>query len=258
MPFTAQQLIQEPQNLVTVQMKDPLKKALDLMIENDFSQLPVIHSDLIFQGMISSDGIVKAVSHFGLSLDQLKVSHASETAIIYRQDDEISEILKGLKERNAIAIVNKNHELKGIVTSYDTTEYFRRRAEDIMLAEDIETTLRDFIEAAHYKPDGDLDQEKLSNSIEAITSSGKDLQSKFKNAVCKYLNSTKSDNLKPNIPLIDQVFQENIYQPIRTKTFEELTLSEYIALFKNIWTQYQSTFNEMKWGNFSKSAGNAG
>jgi predicted transcriptional regulator len=117
MPFTAQQLIQEQQALVTVQREDPLKKALDLMSENDFSQLPVVHSDLTLQGMITSDGVVRAVSHFGLRLEQLKVSHASEKAIAYRQDDEISEILKGLKEQNAIAIVNKNNELKGIVTT---------------------------------------------------------------------------------------------------------------------------------------------
>jgi CBS domain-containing protein len=247
MPFTAKQLVQERQVLVTVQPEDPLKRALDLMSENDFSQLPVVRSGSILQGMITSNGVVRAVSHFGLRLDQMKVSHASEKAISYRQDDEISEILKGLKEQNAVAIVNKNNELKGIVTSYDTTEYFRRRAEDIMIAEDIETTLRDFIKDAHCRIDGDLDQDKLSRSIEAITPSGKDLQVKFRSAVCKYVNSLKNDNISPNIQLIDQIYQENFYQLIRIKSFEELTLSEYISLFKNVWEKYQSAFHELEW-----------
>ena len=42
MSSTVQQLIDSGQKLVTVQREDTAQKALELMIENDYSQLPVI------------------------------------------------------------------------------------------------------------------------------------------------------------------------------------------------------------------------
>ncbi len=45
MPFTVQQLIESHQEPVTVSPKDSVKKVLMLMIEHDFSQLPVVDED---------------------------------------------------------------------------------------------------------------------------------------------------------------------------------------------------------------------
>ena len=45
MPFTVQQLIGGHQEPVTVSPKDTVKKALMLMIEHDFSQLPVVDEE---------------------------------------------------------------------------------------------------------------------------------------------------------------------------------------------------------------------
>ena len=45
MPFTVQQLIESYQEPVTVSSKDSVKKALMLMIEHDFSQLPVVDEE---------------------------------------------------------------------------------------------------------------------------------------------------------------------------------------------------------------------
>jgi CBS domain-containing protein len=55
--------------------------------------------------------------------------------------------MASLKNTYAVLIVNAEGSLIGIVTSYDTTEYFRRRVEDMMYVEDIESTLKDFIRA---------------------------------------------------------------------------------------------------------------
>ena len=45
MPFTVQQLIETHQGLVTVSPQDTAQKALALMAEHDFSQLPVVDED---------------------------------------------------------------------------------------------------------------------------------------------------------------------------------------------------------------------
>ncbi|MGZ3617796.1 MAG: CBS domain-containing protein [Ktedonobacteraceae bacterium] len=45
MPFTVQQLIESHQEPVTVSPQDTIQKALTLMAEYDFSQLPVVDED---------------------------------------------------------------------------------------------------------------------------------------------------------------------------------------------------------------------
>ena len=53
-----------------------------------------------------------------------------------------------LRERYAVLIVDGEGTLVGIVTSYDTTEYFRRHSEDMMVVQDIESCLKYYIRMA--------------------------------------------------------------------------------------------------------------
>ena len=60
---TTQQLIPESQNpntLSTVAESTSVQEALSLMIEHDFSQLPVVDEDFKLKGLITSDSILKA------------------------------------------------------------------------------------------------------------------------------------------------------------------------------------------------------
>ncbi len=72
MSSTVQQLIDSGQKLVTVQREDPTYKALQLMIENDYSQLPVVdHEGKAVEEkgkayMITSDSILRALNHLTL------------------------------------------------------------------------------------------------------------------------------------------------------------------------------------------------
>lgn len=116
-----------------------------------------------------------------------------------------------------------------------------------MLAEDIETTLRDYIESAYTNDAGDVDDEALKKAIEEITPSGKDLKGKFKNALCSYLKQASNSSLSPDLSLIDTVYQKHLHQPASVKKFENLTLSEYIQLFKNLWDNYKAEFKDLEW-----------
>jgi hypothetical protein len=247
MPFIIESILPSNQKLATVTKDDSVQKALDIMIEHDFSQLLVVDQDGKLKGLITSDSVVKALGFFQVTLDQLKVSHAIVKVKAYRNDEDLSELLKGLRDINAVPIIDKNDFPKGIVTSFDTTEYFRTRAEDIMLAEDVETTLRDFIEACYKSSDGDIDQKAVNAAIEAITPSCKDAEKSFKKALGQYLGECGQAQNKLNQEIAQKAFAQHLVKPTESKSFEDLTLHEYIRLFGNVFEHYKNSFNDIDW-----------
>ena len=238
---------QTPETLITATEEMSIQDALERMIEYDFSQLPVVDKEFKLKGLITSDSILRSVSYFRSTLDKIKVSHASFNSRTCRPDDDLSELLNGLRDASAIPVVDKAGKLIAIVTNYDTAEYYRQRAEDIMLVEDIETTLQDYIETAYRNNEGDVDNAALQKAIEHITPSGKDFKNKFKQALCSYLGRSKQIPPPPDQQLIDDAFNEHLYQPTDVKAFENLTLFEYIQLFKNLWGKYKAAFNHLEW-----------
>lgn len=242
MPFIIESILPQSQQLISVKVDDAVQMALDLMIEHDFSQLIVVDSQGKLEGLITSDSILKALSFFQATVDQLKVSHALIKVKDYRIDDDLSELLKRLRDLNAVPITDKEGYPKGIITSFDTTEYFRTRAEDIMLAEDVETTLRDFIESFYKGSNDDVDEQKLNEAIEAIMTSGKDVEKKFQKALQQYLGQCSQGQTSIDKDVAKQVFERHLSQPSQIKKFSELTLYEYIQLFRKIWDHYQESF----------------
>lgn len=170
MPFTAHDLITGKPQPVSVTPATPLYEALEMMVENDFSQLPVVNSTGIPCGLVTNDSILKALKTFGVGFDALKVNDVAERAREYYPEDDIFDLLEGLRDKPAILVINNHDELIGIVTSFDATDYFRRRAEDIMLVEDIETAVREHLEAAFTdEKSGLLDAAALQVAIETAT-----------------------------------------------------------------------------------------
>jgi len=137
MPYSVQQLIEGHAKPLTVLPSDSAEKALDLMIEHAYSQLPVVDSSGRPLGMITSESILRALSNFGVTIDALNVSKAIDTRFRkFRPEDNMFDLLDELRDHYAALIVDGEGRLTGIVTNYDTAEYFRRRAEDIMLVEE--------------------------------------------------------------------------------------------------------------------------
>jgi CBS domain-containing protein len=247
MPFIIESILSQNQALATVNENHSIQDAISIMIERDFSQLVVVDHHGKLRGLVTSDSILKALSFCETTVSQLKVSHALIKIKAYRIDEDLSELLKGLRDINAVPIVDKQGFPKAIVTSFDTTEYFRTRAEDIMLAEDVETTLRDFIESFYKNSDGDVDEGKLKEAIEAITSSGQDAEKKFHKALRKYLGQSGLEQSTFDKERASQIFTNYLAQPTKARAFGELTLYEYVQLFRNVWDHYQSSFKGMEW-----------
>jgi len=246
MSFTVRQLIGSNKELVTVLNTDSVKKAQSLMVEHQFSQLPVVDEHNKALGLITSDSILRALNTFGVSIEVLRVLDAmDEVERTFREDDDLFALLNNLMETYAVLIVDSEHRLTGIVTSYDTTEYFRRRAEDMMYSEDIETMLRDFINAYFSEETGEIDELARDKAIAEITPSNQDLLKPFQKALAFYLELKGENPSKTISDWAEQAFTKYLYSKESPKPFDKLTLNHYIELFlhQSRWSRYSSIFS---------------
>lgn len=241
MPFTVQQLIEEHQEPIRVSPNATAQQAFELMVEHDFSQLPVIDENNKPLGIVTGDSILRALNNFGVSLTELQVSHAIVKVRQYRPDDDLFDLLEDLKNTYAVLIVRNDGMLESIVTSYDTTEYFRRRAEDMMFIEDIESTIKDFIRIAFRGADNS-DQHSLEAIIAETTDA--ELRKNFQDALNHYLNRTENSKAKIDQSVMEDVFKRHFSSRESSRSFDDLTLQEYnqLLLYKSKWPTFHSVF----------------
>jgi len=243
MPFLVKDLIEGRPRPMCCKLDEPAQAALAVMIEHDYSQMPVIDADERPVGMVSSDSIVRALHYFDITLPALRVSHALMKMARHHLEDDLFELLDVLRDTYAVLIVDSGNKLVGIVTSYDATEYFRRRSEDIMLVEDVEMMVREYILAAFTDPNGDLKQDELDAFVAETLSENNDLRGRFAKALGAYLTGESGTR-----PKLDQNLLNTAWQHIATKSkkrdFADLTLANYVTLLtrKDRWQFYQSTF----------------
>jgi hypothetical protein len=212
MPYQVQQIIEGKGEPVCVSINDPVTKALALMIEHDFSQLPVLDgTDETFPaGLINYEGVLRGIRNFKAKLEDLRVRDVMTAAPVFNLDNDLFDTLDKLQNTNAVLIVD-NSKLVGIVTSYDSTEYFRNKTEDLMRIEDIELMIKEFINLAYTK-NGEVDTVRLDEAIGKVS-------------------ATNSSN---NELKVDR----------RKKSFAELTLNDYISLLtmKDTWAFFEPIF----------------
>lgn len=243
MPFTVEDLITGRPEPVTISRTASVQDALCAMIDGDFSQLPVVDSNGTAEGMITSDSITRALRHFDLTIKQMRVFHAMTEVPTYDPEDELLGLLDDLKNSYAVLAVDKKKRLIGIITSYDTTEYFRRRGEDMMLIEDIETMLKDYILAAFQDDSGTVDTQTLELAIEEISENNSKLRGPFGRALEHYVKNGAED------VVIDRQRAEEAFSvhlnPKQPRPFEKLSLNDYIELFlhKARWERYRLVFD---------------
>ena len=211
MPYQIEQLLEGKSNVVSVSKEDTILHALALMLEHDYSQLPVFEDNGEYYdvaGMVTYEGIIRGIRNFNTNIESLKARDVMEKAFTCNGGDDLFDILDRLKESSA-AIVYESEipGIAGIVTSYDITEYFRTQTEDLMRVEDIESTVKDLIKEAYttIKPDGEedlIDENRLNNAAKSVSYS-------------------------------------------RPKNFDKLSLSEYINLLTlpETWTFFEPIFN---------------
>ncbi len=222
-------LMQDQPSLVTITPDATLHDAVAWMIEHDFSQLPVVEGGKPFgnpASFVTSSSIARALRVFGTSMEELRVRDALIPARTLAADEDLFSKMDDLLDAYAVLVLNQDGTIAGIVTSYDTTQYFRRRAEDMLLVEDIETTLKDHIRIAYggdqLDPLGPL--QVAINSLGGPLDSVRDGCRKSFRRFCgqRGIQITEVDVVE----YIDSRFERSGAQ----RQFDELTLGEYIQL----------------------------
>lgn len=243
MPYPLENLIEGRGKPITVHPSASVPEALELMIEHDFSQLPVVDQANHPLGTVTNESILRALNNFGVRLEDLSVSNALEKAQTFSPEDDLFDLLDRLKQTNAVLIVDREGMLRDIVTSYDSTEYFRRRAEDMMLVEDIESMVKDLIASAVTDESGEVDEERLWDAIERVTRSRDDFP-RFKQALAHYLRLEGDE--KPQIEPDHAKESFSCLVPEKEpKAFDELTLYDYteLLLHHEWWQIFEPFFN---------------
>ncbi len=211
MPFTVQQIINDLRKPVTADLDESVQLALDRMLNDDFSQLPVVKDtgqDAQFY-LITTDSILTKLHAFGDKLADTKLQVKDvlvKVPRVFLPYDDLSEVLQALRDSPAILVVNAEHQLINIVTPYDTTVYFRRWSEDMMRARDIENSLKEYINEAFKTSDGKIDMAARQYTIEEIKSENRKLRKKFELAVNKYLGEQAKDAVAINSEWAGQAF----------------------------------------------------
>lgn len=165
-----------------------------------------------------------------VSVSAIKVPH-------FRPEDDLTELLRAFYDFSASLIVDGNNRLTAIVTHYDIARYFRRQAEDTMLIEDIETTLKDHIFGTFSDATGETDQTALSDAIDAVTDSMKSKQKKFEKALRFYIEKSSNSSKDLNSVLVKEAF--SLIENKKQKEFKDFTLKEKFSLLVYMSKEYQ-------------------
>lgn len=247
MPIPIHHLTQDQPPLVVVSPSENLEVAVGLMLEHDFSQLPVVENERPFgrpASFVTSSSVARALSIFGSPLHHLRVRDAVIPAPTVASDDDVFARMDELLGAYAVLVLNPDGTLGGIVTNHDTTQYFRRRAEDMLLVEDIETTLKDHIRGAYGGDEGDPDG-PLRTAVNLLSTPTDSIRESCRKSFRKFCGQRQ-------ISVTEEDVAEIIERPFASKsaerTFEDLSLFEYIELAcrAEAWAKLEAVFGVPK------------
>lgn len=168
MPYLISNLMQGRREPVTAKLDTPISQALQQMVDNDYSQLPVVDELNRPLGMITNQSILGALSNFGVRLEELRITDAMIKVDCFRAEDDLFDVLSRLQENNAVLIVDDERRVIGILTDWDSMAYFQRRAEDMMLIEDIEVMLRNIVQSVYTDESGQIDEQRVREIAKEI------------------------------------------------------------------------------------------
>lgn len=219
---TIQELLQNRQPLVTISSEAPVAKALELMFENGYSQLPIVDQEKKLLGIISTSSILNALKHFKTTIERLKVHDASEQPETALPDDDLFVLLDKLDDLDVIVIVDGSQSLIGIVTAHDAARYLRQNAEDLMFSADIENLLKDYIGLLY------VDEQALATQLEIVANREGRIREQIKKVLIEYLRLGNEETNKFNSSWFNDACKKIEKEPAK---FDELTLNDYIELW---------------------------
>lgn len=247
MPYNVGELIRDRSDIVSIRESNTVTEALSIMIEHDYSQLPVVSEEGRLLGIVNSETIVRFLKSTDAKTSEIRVMDVRRKASVCTPEDTLSEATERLASSGSVIVVDNDEKVIGIVTNYDTSLYFQRRASNMMLVEDIETNLRIIVEAVYPDPANGKENEDLSNAIRKVATRS-DERKRFDVAVLNYLKQ-----LNPPIESLETGVADESYQIVLkgqriAKKLSDLTFSEMSSLFLSdeVWTKFSDVVKTSK------------
>lgn len=129
---------------VVVKPGAALSEAITLMLQFDFSQLPVMNGDRDVRGAVSWQSIG---SRIGLGKSMSTISEASEPAPEVKSDDSLFETLATIERYGYVLVRADDKRIVGIVTATDVSVQFRTLTEPFILIGEIENYVRRLLDS---------------------------------------------------------------------------------------------------------------
>ena len=130
---------------INVKPTDKLETAVTLMMQHDFSQLPVMTSEREVKGLVSWRSIGNLLA-MGKKCETVK--DCMEAHFEMRGSESMFEVIRYLAQHECVLVRDGTNLISGIVTAADISEQFRTLSEPFLLLGDIENNLRSLIERA--------------------------------------------------------------------------------------------------------------
>ncbi len=122
--------------LVVVNQNDSLTKAITLMLQHDFSQLPVMHGEREVKGVVTCKSIG---SKHALGCPCSQVGHCREDARIVDSNRTLFDAIPTIVEFGYVLVRDqRDRRITGIVTASDLSLQFQALAEPFLLLREIE------------------------------------------------------------------------------------------------------------------------
>lgn len=224
MPFTLEELLPDDQRLRTVQLHDTVPHALGLMHQHGYNQIPVVDNDgkTALEQVVTFDSILQAVRSFNTRPELLHVRDVARAVRTYPADADLLATLDDIQRDNFALIVDEANVLTGIVTTADTTVFFREYAQDLMQIEGIESRMKEAIMALYAGNDAGLE-----TAIGAVTDRAADIRRKLPAAIRGYL--TKAGLKPPATGDADALAEAELRLclPKAGKAFDRLSFDEF-------------------------------
>jgi CBS domain-containing protein len=128
---------------LSVKPDDSLAKAIVLMTEHDYSQLPIMTSDREVKGTISWSSLGQQ-----LALGRRDCKHVRDCMVPHKEissDTSIFAAVDGIIANEYVLIRDSENVICGIVTTSDLSQEFRRLGEPFLLLGEIENYVRRMI-----------------------------------------------------------------------------------------------------------------
>lgn len=126
-----------------------VREAVTLMVQHDYSQLPIMQNSRDVDGLISWKSIGEASKVHNKECTFVRECMDSDVEIL-KHDTPLWKAIRTIAEKDVVLVKNSAKEIIGLVTTYDIAVEYHSLAEPFLLLGEIENNLRQLIGRAKY------------------------------------------------------------------------------------------------------------